>query len=189
LDEYLQATLVTIGPGGLRFEMDLTPGAAVADQVLALVDRDHDGVVSTNEAAAYAALVRRDLQARLDGRMLGLKLEALNFPAPDEMRAGLGIIQLEFSAAPGRLAAGTHRLTFENRHLPKLSVYLFNAASPTSKAITIASQSRNQTQSTGEIDFTLSPPASLWAVVIGLPGSALAIAALVAARRDYVART
>jgi len=43
LDEYLQATLVSIEPGEIRLQINLTPGVAVAEQVLALVDRDHGG--------------------------------------------------------------------------------------------------------------------------------------------------
>src|ERR1700677_752682 len=80
LDEYLQATLVAIEPGEIRLDINLTPGVAVAGQVLALIDRDSDGVISTNEAGAYAELVRRDLVARLDARNVELKLAALNFP-------------------------------------------------------------------------------------------------------------
>src|SRR5579862_2598883 len=53
LDEYLQATLVTIDPVEIRFQINLTPGVEVADEVLDQVDRDHDGVISTNEASAY----------------------------------------------------------------------------------------------------------------------------------------
>ena len=54
MDEYLQATLVDIEPGDIRLEMNLTPGVSVADAVLSTIDRDHDGVISTNEAHGYA---------------------------------------------------------------------------------------------------------------------------------------
>ena len=53
-DQYLQATLVAIEPSGVRLQINLTPGVAVAEQVLAQIDRDRDGVISKNEAAAYA---------------------------------------------------------------------------------------------------------------------------------------
>jgi hypothetical protein len=156
LDEYLQATLVTIEPSELRLQINLTPGVAVAEQVLALVDRDHDGTISTNEAAAYTKLLKHDLLVRLDGRKVPLKLAASNFPAPTELRTGWGIIQLEFSAAIDPLTAGAHKLTLKNRHLPALSVYLFNAAQPGSGSIQITRQKRSTNQSTGEIDFTFN---------------------------------
>jgi hypothetical protein len=156
LDEYLQATLVTIEPGELRLQINLTPGVAVAEQVLALVDRDHDGVISTNEAEAYSELLKRDLLVRVDGQKVALKLTASNFPAPSELRTGWGIIQLEFSATVDPFSAGAHKLTFKNRHLPVLSVYLFNAAQPGSGSIQITRQKRSTNQSTGEIDFTFN---------------------------------
>jgi hypothetical protein len=155
LDEYLQATLVTIEPGEIRLQINLTPGVAVAGQVLTQVDRDRDGLISTNEAQAYSELLKRDLTVRLDRRKVALKLTASNFPAPAELRTGWGIIQLEFSATIGPLAAGAHRLTVRNRHLPALSVYLFNAAQPKSGSVRVTDQKRNESQSTGEIEFTI----------------------------------
>lgn len=155
LDEYLQATLVTIQPGEVRLQINLTPGVAVAKQVLSLIDRDHDGVISTNEASAYAKLLLRDLLLRLDQRKLELKLVSSNFPPPSELRTGWGIIQIEFSATIARLSPGAHRLTLKNRHLPTYSVYLFNAAQPTSRSVHVIRQTRNDNQSTGEIEFTI----------------------------------
>jgi hypothetical protein len=155
LDEYLQATLVTIEPGEIRLQINLTPGVAVAKQVLSLIDRDHDGVISTNEAAAYAKLLLRDLFLRLDQRKIELKLASSEFPPPTELRTGWGIIQIEFSATTAPLAPGAHRLTLKNRHLRTYSVYLFNAAQPTSGSVHVIRQKRNEIQSTGEIEFTI----------------------------------
>jgi hypothetical protein len=156
LDEYLQATLVTIEPSGLRLQINLTPGVAVADRVLTRIDRDHDGVISTNEAAAYAESVRRDLVVMRDRHKLALNLTASSFPTPSELRTGSGIIQLEFSAGLDPLSPGAHKFSLKNRHLPSVSVYLFNAAQPRSTAIQITKQTRNKHQSTGEIDFVIA---------------------------------
>jgi hypothetical protein len=160
LDEYLQATLVAVEPGHVRLQINLTPGVVVADQVLSLLDRNRDGMISTNEMAAYAELLKRDLTLRLDRRELKLKLATTEFTTPAELRAGLGLIQIEFSAEPGSLAAGAHRLTFENRHLSTLSVYLFNAAQPKFATVRIIGQKRSENQSTGEIEFTFRPTAN-----------------------------
>ena len=159
LDEYLQAMLVTIEPGGFRLHIHLILGVAVAEQVLVLIDRDRDDVISTHEAAAYSALLQRDLIVRLDQREVELQLTAFNFPAPNELRTGWGIMQMEFSTTAGPLMAGAHGLTFENRHLPTVSVYLFNAALPRSGSVQITTQTRNDDQSVGEIAFTFHPPA------------------------------
>ena len=54
LDEYLQGTRISIEPGCIRVEMNLTPGAAVAESVIAAIDQDRDGEISSVESAAYA---------------------------------------------------------------------------------------------------------------------------------------
>ena len=156
-DQYLQATLVAIEPSSVRLQINLTPGVAVAEQVIAEIDRDRDGAISKNEAAAYAELLKRDLMLRMDGRYLELKLTASEFGAPEDLLTGSGIIQIEFSATPGPFAAGAHRLTLENRHLTTMSVYLINAARPRGGSIQITRQKRNDNQSTGEIEFTFRP--------------------------------
>jgi hypothetical protein len=160
LDEYLQATLVAIEPRDVRLQINLTPGVAVAGQILALIDGDRDGVISTKEEAAYAELLKRDLIVRLDQRNVELKLTASSFPAPTELRAGEGIIQLDFSTTAGPVTVGVHELILENRHLPAVSVYLINAALPRSDSVQVTRQKRNADQSVGEIEFAvLHPPA------------------------------
>ena len=155
-DQYLQATLVAIEPSGLRLQINLTPGVAVAEQVLAEIDRDRDGAITKNEAAAYAELLKRDLALRVDGRDLELKHSASEFVEPADLRTGSGTIQMEFSAIFGPLAAGPHKLTLENRHLTAISVYLINAAQPRFATVQITRQKRNENQSAGEIEFYLS---------------------------------
>jgi len=157
LDEYVQATLVDIEPNEIKLQINLTPGTAVAEQVLNLIDHDHNGVISTNEATAYAEGFKRDLTVRLDNRIIALKLEAITCPASAELRTGWGIILLDFSASPGQLTPGTHTLTFENQHLPAISTYLINATRPRSASVQINAQKRNQKQSSGEVTFKIEP--------------------------------
>jgi hypothetical protein len=57
-DQYLQATLVAIEPSGVRLQINLTPGVAVAEQVIAEIDRDRDGAISKNEAAALCRVAQ-----------------------------------------------------------------------------------------------------------------------------------
>jgi hypothetical protein len=156
-DQYLQATLVVIEPSEVRLQINLTPGVAVAEKVLVRIDRERDGAISKDEAAAYAKLLMRDLSLRMDGRKLELRLTASEFVEPAELRTGAGIIQVEFAASSGPLAAGAHRLTLENRHLSAMSVYLINAAQPRIATVEITRQNRNRNQSAGEIEFTFQP--------------------------------
>ena len=55
LDEFLQATRVSLSRHQLVLEIDLTPGATIAPDVIARLDRDGDNAISPNEAAAYGA--------------------------------------------------------------------------------------------------------------------------------------
>jgi len=159
-DEYLQATLVTIEPNGILLQINLTPGIAVAEQVIARIDRDRDDVISADEASAYVESLTRDLTLRLDGRNVELKRTGSEFVSPEELRTGSGIIRIEFSTKLAALLSGTHKLTLENRHLTTISVYLINAAQPKLATIQITGQKRNDTQSVGEIEFTFHPLSS-----------------------------
>jgi hypothetical protein len=96
---------------------------------------------------------------RLDGHNVGLKLTGYEFPKPSELRSGLQIIQVEFTAICD-FDAGPHELIVENSHVPTASVYLFNAAKSKSGAVQVISQNRNNDQSVGEIEFILTPPSN-----------------------------
>ena len=56
-DEYLQAARLAIDPDRVQIELDLTPGIAVADAVLADIDCDANGSISAVEARAYSERV------------------------------------------------------------------------------------------------------------------------------------
>ena len=157
LDEYLQATVAMIEPDSIRLRMRLTPGVDVADQVLAKIDLNRDAIISEKEAATYAEALRRDLVVRLDQSDAGLEVAALSFAETDELRTGRGTIRIEFSVTATPLAVGAHTLAVENRHLPKASAYLFNAALPKSASVKIGRQKRSNDQHRGQIEFEVFP--------------------------------
>ena len=161
LDEYLQSTLVVIEPADIRLHINLTPGVEVADRILDTIDQDHDGVVSTEETMAYAALLKRDLAVQFDGRDVEIKLIAAEIPNVAELHTGHAIVQLQFSVLSGSFAAGHHRLAVDNKHFKAIGVYLFNAARPKSALIRIDKQTRSRNQSQGEVEFSYSPSASV----------------------------
>ena len=158
LDEYLQATLVSIEPDRIRLQIQLTPGVQVAEPVLRLVDLNHDGRIAPEEADAYADLVKSSLSLKLDGRNLRLTVQVIESPEAADLRTGLGAIQIELSAAMESLTAGAHQLTFENRHQTNLSVFQVNAVLPRSKDVVIRRQERNEIQSRATIHFTREEP-------------------------------
>lgn len=152
LDEYLEATLLTVESGRIGASVRLVPGVAVASAVIASIDTNSDGTISAAEQQDYAWRVTRDLHLSIDGQPLTLRLVSLSFPTVSEMEQGVGEIQLDFVADSPR--GGTdRRLSFENRHRSDIAVYLVNCLAPRDTNIHITAQSRNENQSLYQLDF------------------------------------
>jgi len=184
LDEYLQASLISLSRDRVEVQLDLTPGVAVLPLVLAEIDRDRDGEFSETERAAYAAQVLRDLLVNSDGEPVRLSLVRVRFPEMPELRQGLGVIRLELSAnLPARWFGGSRELTLTNRHQDRIAAYLVNSLVPLDSTIRITAQSRDIRQSFYRVTYAQSagrptPPAWLWGAV-----AALAIRSTVLFRR------
>lgn len=154
-DEYLQAARLAIDPGRVEIELDMTPGIALADAILAGIDGNHDGSISVEEHQAYRAVVLRALELDVDGTRLTLEPGPSRFPEGDEVRRGEGTIRLHFAATLPRLSGGAHQLSFRNRHERSRSVYLANALVPRSYQVTVAAQRRDVDQTELTIDYVL----------------------------------
>jgi hypothetical protein len=155
LDEYLQAARIGIDPERIRVELDLTPGASVAPRVLAEIDRDGNGVISREEAGAYAARVTGDVRLDVDGRPLALEPVESQCHIPGRMLEGEGTIALQWTAVVPTLASGSHRLTWRNRHHADIGVYLANALVPSSARVAVMSQQRDIDQKELVIEYQL----------------------------------
>jgi hypothetical protein len=152
LDEYLQATILSVDANRLDGSMRLMPGVAVSSAVIATIDTDGDGVISAAEQNAYAQRVLRDLFLNMNGRALTPRLVSAEFPPVDEIKQGIGEIHVVFSAdLPTGDPIG--RIVFENRHQSAIAVYLVNTLVPTDKNIQITAQTRNENQSLYQVDF------------------------------------
>lgn len=154
LDEYLQATRVAVATNKITLSIDLTPGVAVFDQLIVVIDRDHDGRISRQEADDYGEKFLHDLQIKLDDTPLKLLLVGSRFPPLKDAREGVGIIRLSAVAPINRLAPGSHEFAIDNDHLPGISVYLVNALAPKDPTIKIIRQNRNENQSNYRLIFT-----------------------------------
>ena len=137
-------------------ELDLTPGVEVADVILALLDTNHDGVISAAEGEAYAKLVMEKAVLEVDKQRLAIKLTRIHYPPVSEMQSGTGTIQLRASVEFALLAPGPHLLYFQNRHQTNESVYLINAYLPRWPAIRITRQKRDDRQTEIWIDYTFT---------------------------------
>lgn len=153
LDEYLEATLISVDGGTMHADLRLTPGVAVLPAVLREIDTNGDGAISDAEQRAYAAAVLRDLSFAIDGARLTPRLLSYRFPSIDAMRDGLGEIHMEMAADLPR-GDSHRRLTFENHHQFLIGAYLVNALAPRDPDIRIEAQQRNYAQSSYELDFT-----------------------------------
>lgn len=147
LDEYLQATILSIEPGSVHASLRLVPGIAVAPAIIADIDRNGDGIFSEEEQQAYVKRLLHDLTLEEDGRPLQLNRLADSFPSVDQMRSGLGEVQITL-AADRPAGAGKHQIVFANKHQKNLSVYLVNTLVPEDPGIRIESQERSFDQST-----------------------------------------
>ena len=181
LDEYLQAARLAVEPRRVDLELDLTPGIAVADAMIADIDRDRDGVLSGNEKRGFAGRVLDAVVLELDGRPLRLEPVGSTFPGLDDFRHGEGTIRLQSAAVLPRQADGEHQLSLRNMDQRDGSVYLANALVPNSDRIAIMAQRRDPAQRTLAIDYVLRPgpatPAPGW-LLGGLAGLAVAAALL-----------
>jgi HupE / UreJ protein len=155
LDEYLQATIFSIEPGWVQATMRMVPGVAVAPTVVASIDANHDGVLSSEEQHDYAERVLADLELKEDGRRLPLQLVGVSFASVDMLKQGTGEIEITFSA---ELASSRdeHHLNFANHHQSAISVYLANSLVPRDKGLVLGAQSRSNNQSFYQVALTIS---------------------------------
>ena len=176
LDEYLQATILSVENDRIEVSMRLIPGVAVSSIVLAGIDTNGDGVISEAEQRTYAERVLRDLSIMVDGKSASPTLVSQKFPAIEEIKEGLGEIQMEFTVdlAPG---GPQRRIVFENHHHNEISAYLVNCLVPRDPSIRILSQNRNESQSFYQLDYAQdggsSDPLTLkgWSTVRGSMGA------------------
>jgi hypothetical protein len=152
LDEYLEATILSVERDRVEGSLRLVPGVAVSSAVIASIDTNADGILSLSEQQAYALRVLRDISLGVDSRRLVPRLVSADFPSLDEMKQGLGEIQINFNAD---LPTGgiNRKLIFENHHQRQIGAYLVNCLVPRDKNIQITAQNRNENQSFYELDF------------------------------------
>jgi hypothetical protein len=153
LDEYLQATIISVEKDSVQACMRLIPGVAVSSIVISNIDTNGDGIISDTEQQDYAERVVRDLSLSVDGFPVKPRLVSADFPRPEEMKEGLGEIQIEFSADLPRSKSSKHRLIFENHHQSRIAAYLVNCLVPRDKNIQITEQNRNESQSLYQLNY------------------------------------
>jgi len=152
LDEYLQATILSVEKDHVQVSMRLIPGVAVSSAVIASIDSNGDGVISEAEKWDHARRVLSDLSLSVDGTGLRPRLVSVDFPQVEQMKEGLGEIHIEFIAdlPPG---GPRRRLILENHHESRSAAYLMNCLVPRDRDIRIVAQHRNEQQSVYQLDY------------------------------------
>ena len=154
-DELLQAARIGVAADRIELELSLTPGIAVADDVIGTIDRDRNGVLSPEEQRRYTEQVMAATELRIDGRIVKMDMGTSVYPLPGELRDGDRSIELRSTATLPELSSGRHEIAFTNSYRSDISVYLANALKPDSEQIVIASQHRDPEQRTLAIAFTI----------------------------------
>ena len=156
LDEYLQATRLSIDIKHVDLEIDLTAGAALASNVFAWIDTNRDGEISSAEGEAYAREMLRSVVLKVDGCPVPVTLTGTSFPQFHDMRLGVGMIRLRATAKVPSEGAGRHQISFLNTHRPESSVYLVNALVPENPHIQLGDPRRDQAQHSLRLDYTVA---------------------------------
>jgi len=154
-DEYLQAARIALAPDRARIDLDLTPGIAVAETVLADIDRDRSGTISAGEARDYARRVRQAITLDVDGTPLVVALADVRFPEIAAIRNGEGAIHIELGAIFPAASAGPHHLRYRNTHRADIGAYLANVLVPASDRVSVSSQRRDVDQRELVVDYVL----------------------------------
>jgi hypothetical protein len=183
LDEYLQATRVSIDVDRVGLDIALTPGASVAPQVLEWIDTNRDGEISAAEGDVYARLMIGSVALSVDGRPEPVTLVDAGFPDVRDLRLGEGTIRLRAIARLSAATVGRHRVSYVNSHRPEASVYLVNALVPDDPRIRIADQHRDEAQHGLTVDYSVRPWTRGWL----LAGVAV-IGALIVTRKPRTVR-
>jgi hypothetical protein len=180
LDECLQAARIAIEPTHVELELDLTPGMAVADAIVAEVDRDRDGSLSAAEKQAFVRRVLSAIDLENDGRSLDVTPGATTFAAIDALRRGEGMIRFRADARLPNQSPGTHHIVFRNRYRAAVSAYLANALVPESDRVAVTTQHHDAQQRDLTIDYVVQPEqaTSRYAWVLGTVASMSVLAAL-----------
>jgi hypothetical protein len=156
LDEYLQATRLSIGAERVDLEIDLTAGVNIASEVLAWVDTDGDGQISSAEGDAYARLVLQSVALAVDGRPAAIALRESRFPPVEDLRLGVGSIRVRATSSAPAVGIGRHSASYSNTHRSERSVYLVNALVPVDSRIRIAGQRRDREQHGLTLDYDVT---------------------------------
>lgn len=120
LDEVMQGAYLTLAPGEVRLELDLTPGTKVAGALLKALDANADRTVTDTEAQGYARRVLTQSTLTLDGVAVSWTLDGVYVPPYQALEVGSGTISIH-AVAERPDSSGAHTLGYQNSYQPAAS--------------------------------------------------------------------
>jgi nickel/cobalt transporter (NicO) family protein len=169
LDEFYEVTFITVGPTHINLKVELYTGVLIAPQILALIDGDQDEQISETEAQAYVERFLKDVTFEIDQTPTPLSIASLDFPNAVDLRAGVGIIRFNLSAALPDGAQGQRQLYYRNNHLPDIANYVVNVLSEVPAQVELGHQERDVFQASLRLDYKIHLQAPATASTITTP--------------------
>ena len=162
LDEYLQATTVSVDRGELTLRSTLPPGVSAAEAVLARINADRDGAISPADQRRYAERFRDGVRLTIDGAVTRPRLRSWVFATPAARRGGVGVITLVLTAPTGPAAA--HRIVLDHPRPDDQAAYLVNTLVPDDPRIHVVGQERSVDQARYQVDIAIDVAPDTWRV-------------------------
>jgi hypothetical protein len=125
VDEVVQGAYLTLAPGEVRLELDLTPGSKVAGTVLESLDTNTDQRITDVEARAYAGRVLAQSTLTLDGAAAPWTLDKVSVPPYQNLQTGNDILKI-YAVAKRPDRTGPQTLSYQNRYQPAKSQCIAN---------------------------------------------------------------
>lgn len=162
LDEFYQATFITIVPNRITMQIELYTGVLVAPQILPMLDADQDDIISEAEGQAYIDLFLDDVLFEIDGTPSPLTATDIEMPSPLDLKAGVGVIRFKLYTDLPLDHRGDHQFFYDNKHRSDLnSIYAVNALRDAANWVEINNQNRDVFQASLTLDYTIKPDAPL----------------------------
>ncbi|GGR36530.1 hypothetical protein [Deinococcus ruber] len=125
VDEMVQGAYLTLAPGVVQLELDLTPGSAVAATLLKALDANGDRQISPAEGRIFAKQVLGQSTLTLNGVAAPWTLDLVSVPPYQNLLTGNDVLKIYATAKRlDRVGAGT--LTYQNRYQPVKSQWMAN---------------------------------------------------------------
>ena len=124
VDEVVQGAYLTLAPGVVKLELDLTLGTQVAGAVLGTLDVNADQTVTAAEARAYAQGVLEQSTLTLSGATVPWELAEVIVPTYQNLFGSDTLKIYATAECPNEL--GEQTLSYQNRYRPVKSQWTAN---------------------------------------------------------------